>query len=160
MRTDPPTAGFPKVFIAAQVCKTLVNLLKYNRSTLFYKMGPVTFLTLCRTFVREAWKRKYLFRDSWIVNLWWPPPPTPLCFPSPKHWIYFKPTVSILCLYIFITPAEIQCPSLYINQALLSYSFFKILIYISCCPWSRVDTLCRHTFGHNAVVKTSSIIPA
>ena len=32
------------------------------------------------------------------------------------------------------TPVQIQCPSQYINQALLLNSFFKILIYISCCP--------------------------
>ena len=31
------------------------------------------------------------------------------------------------------TQVQIQCPSQYINQALLLNSFFKILIYISCC---------------------------
>ena len=33
---------------------------------------------------------------------------------------------------------QIQCSSQYINQALLLYSVLKILIYISCCPWSEV----------------------
>ena len=33
---------------------------------------------------------------------------------------------------------QIQCSSQYINQALLLISVFKILIYISCCPWSEV----------------------
>ena len=32
---------------------------------------------------------------------------------SPKHRIYFKTTKSILCLYFFVTPVQIQCPSLY-----------------------------------------------
>ena len=32
---------------------------------------------------------------------------------SPKHWIYFKTTESILCLYFFVAPGQIQCPFLY-----------------------------------------------
>ena len=32
---------------------------------------------------------------------------------SPRHWIYFKATASILCLYFFVTPVQIQCPFLY-----------------------------------------------
>ena len=29
---------------------------------------------------------------------------------SLRHWIYFKATTSILCLYVFVTPVQIQCP--------------------------------------------------
>ena len=37
-----------------------------------------------------------------------------------------KVLVWILCFYFFVTPVEIQCPSQYINQALLLNSFFII----------------------------------
>ena len=33
---------------------------------------------------------------------------------SPKHGVYFKTSVSILCLYYFVTPVQTHCPSLYI----------------------------------------------
>ena len=32
---------------------------------------------------------------------------------GPKHWIYFKGMESILCLYFYVTPVQIQCPSLH-----------------------------------------------
>ena len=47
---------------------------------------------------------------------------------SPKHWIYFKTTVTILCLYFFITPVQIQCPAPSINEAFLRNSHFKISV--------------------------------
>ena len=37
-----------------------------------------------------------------------------------------KKNVSILCLDFFVTPVQIQRPSLYINQALLLYPLLKI----------------------------------
>ena len=37
----------------------------------------------------------------------------------------YKTTVSILCLYFYVTPVQIQCPFLYINQALLLFFFFQ-----------------------------------
>ena len=57
--------------------------------------------------------------------------------------IYFKTTMAILCLqlFFFFNPIKIECPCLYINQALLLNSFFKISIshiYISSCPRSKV----------------------
>ena len=55
-----------------------------------------------------------------------------------KHWIYFKTTRTILCPYLYVTPAQIECLSLYINQALLLNSFFKISIFNSCYPRSKV----------------------
>ena len=55
-----------------------------------------------------------------------------------KHWIYFKTTMTILCPYLYVTPAQIECLSLYINQALLLNSFFKISIFNSCYPRSKV----------------------
>ena len=43
---------------------------------------------------------------------------------SKLHRIYFKTTVSILRL--FVSPVQIQCPSLYVNQALfLIQTFFQ-----------------------------------
>ena len=36
--------------------------------------------------------------------------------------------MSILCLYFYVTPLQIQFPSLYINQHLLLNSFFKIFM--------------------------------
>ena len=48
--------------------------------------------------------------------------------------------MSILCL-LFVTPDQIQCPSLYINQALLINAFFKISMYITCCPLSQVGMI-------------------
>ena len=39
--------------------------------------------------------------------------------------------MSILCLYFYVTPLQIQFPSLYINQDLLLNSFFKITIFMS-----------------------------
>ena len=52
----------------------------------------------------------------------------------------YKTTVSILCLYFYVTPVQIQCPFLYINQALLLFFFFSKYqsIYISCCPKGEV----------------------
>ena len=51
----------------------------------------------------------------------------------------YKTTVSILCLYFYVTPVQIQCPFLYINQALLLFFFSKYQsIYISCCPKGEV----------------------
>ena len=52
---------------------------------------------------------------------------------SPRHWIYFKATVSILCLYFFDTPAQIQGPFLY--TSLLNYippphSLIHLLIFL------------------------------
>ena len=50
--------------------------------------------------------------SAWQVrkkNMYW----------SPRHWIYFKATVLILCLYFFNTPAQIQGPLLY--TLLLNY---------------------------------------
>ena len=55
-----------------------------------------------------------------------------------KHWIYFKTTMSILCLefiFFFVTPVKIQCPALYIKQALFLNSFFKILVFSFCCAF-------------------------
>ena len=47
-----------------------------------------------------------------------------------------------LCLHVFfVNPVKIECPYLYIKQALLLNSFPKISIshiYISCCPRSKV----------------------
>ena len=37
----------------------------------------------------------------------------------------YKTTVTILCLYFYVTPVQIQLPSLYINQALLLNFFSK-----------------------------------
>ena len=66
---------------------------------------------------------------------------------SPKHWNNKtrkkNQNKNFSCqFYVFtllsLHLVQIQCSSQYINQALLLYSFFKILIYISCCPWSVV----------------------
>ena len=38
-------------------------------------------------------------------------------------------------LVFFVIPVQVQCPSLYVNQASFLNFFFKILIYISCCSW-------------------------
>ena len=40
--------------------------------------------------------------------------------------------------HFFVTQVQMQCPSLYVNRALLLNSFFKVSIYISCCSWSVV----------------------
>ena len=37
----------------------------------------------------------------------------------------------MLCLYFFVTTVQIQCPRLYINQALFLIYFFKISIFFS-----------------------------
>ena len=36
--------------------------------------------------------------------------------------------------FLSLCPVQMQCPSQYINQALVLNSFLKILIYVSCCP--------------------------
>ena len=40
---------------------------------------------------------------------------------SPRHWIYFKATESILCLYFFVTPVQIPCS-------------FLCTLFLSCIP--------------------------
>ena len=62
---------------------------------------------------------------------------------SPKYWIYFKNNfqTNSLPLPFCHSSFQIQCPSLYINKALLLNSFLKISICISCtqlevnCSW-------------------------
>ena len=46
--------------------------------------------------------------------------------------------MTILCPYLYVTPAQIECLLLYINQTLLLISFFKISIFNSCYPRSKV----------------------
>jgi len=41
--------------------------------------------------------------------------------------------VNSLSLF-FVSPVQFQRPSLYINQALMLHSVFKMSIFISCCP--------------------------
>ena len=48
---------------------------------------------------------------------------------SPRHWIYFKATASILCLYFFVTPVQIRCPFLllnYIPSPSILFSYFRL----------------------------------
>ena len=40
---------------------------------------------------------------------------------SPRHWIYFKATGSILCLYFFVTPVQFPCS-------------FLCTLFLSCIP--------------------------
>ena len=54
---------------------------------------------------------------------------------SLKHLTYFKTTMLITCLSLFVTPVQIQCPSLYINQSLLLHSNLLLLL-----DWSEQDT--------------------
>ena len=67
-----------------------------------------------------------------------------------NHWIYFKTTVSILCPYLYVTPTQTECPSLFINQVLLLNSFFKISIFISCYPRNKVCMIL--TFTHPLLI--------
>ena len=48
----------------------------------------------------------------------------------------------ILCLYFYVTPVQIQCPSPYINQALLLYFFLKkVNLCLPMLPWNEVCIL-------------------
>jgi len=56
-----------------------------------------------------------------------------------------------LCLFLKQPcqfPLQIQCPFLYINQALPLNSFFKTSIYISCIPWSKVCMILASPLHH------------
>ena len=60
-----------------------------------------------------------------------------------KFNVHLSILIKLCCLipfffFFFVSPVQSQCPPQYINQALLLNSFFKSLIYISCCPWSEV----------------------
>ena len=77
---------------------------------------------------------------------------------STKHSvtpIFFKATVSIL----YVIPVQIQCPSLYTNQALLVNSFSRISIYISCCPWREVRMLLAFPLHPFAYFLTLAYLP-
>ena len=69
--------------------------------------------------------------------------------------IFFKATVSIL----YVIPVQIQCPSLYTNQALLVNSFSRISIYISCCPWREVRMLLAFPLHPFAYFLTLGYLP-
>ena len=58
-----------------------------------------------------------------------------LCCLIPFFFSFLSPQFKVsvhLCMYVCMYASQ------YINQALLLNSFFKSLIYISCCPWSEV----------------------
>ena len=55
----------------------------------------------------------------------------------------------ILCLYFYVTPVQIQCPSPYINQALLLSVFFKkVNLCLPMLPWNEVCILFPSIFLH------------
>ena len=62
--------------------------------------------------------------------------------PQLKVSVHLSMLIKLCCLipffFFFVSPVQSQCPSQYINQALLLNSFFKSLICISCCPSSEV----------------------
>ena len=54
---------------------------------------------------------------------------------SPKHWIYFKTTASILCPYFFVLRLQIQCPflhTLFVNCIQIPIHLLISLLLVVC----------------------------
>ena len=81
---------------------------------------------------------------------------------SLKRLIYLWITASILCLYFYVTPIQIQCPSLYIDQALLFNFLFKIFISLAAlnvkCAWY-LRSLSMHSLNFFIFLVICFILP-
>ena len=66
----------------------------------------------------------------------------------------------ILCLYLFVSPLQIQCPALIINilQALLLQFLFSKYQFIPCCPWSEVCMILAFLPTHSVLASFFSVI--